>query len=124
MDLITQKVQGQPNIDHTTCQANLRPLMDAMELLTGRWKFVIIMALWFSGPMRFKELQRVVTGITAKVLTKELRDLEMNDIVSRTVLDTSPISVVYALTEHGKTLDKVILTLREWGLEHRQKIMQ
>ena len=96
--------------------------MDTMDLLSGRWKFVILLALWFGGKMRFKEIQRNIPKITGKVLSKELKDLEEHGILTRTVYDTAPISVVYELTEYGKTLDKVILALRDWGVNHRKKV--
>lgn len=108
---------------YSECTKHLLPLMDTMDLLTGRWKFVILLALWFGGKMRFKEIQRNIPGITGKVLSKELKHLEEHGILTRTVYDTAPISVEYELTAYGKTLDKVILTLREWGVKHRKKII-
>ncbi len=108
---------------YTECTKHLLPLMDTMELLSGRWKFVILLALWFGGKMRFKVLQRTIPGITGKVLSKELKLLEEHCILTRTVYDTAPITVEYELTEYGKTLDKVILPLREWGVIHRKKMI-
>lgn len=113
-----------PAHGYSECTRNLLPLMDTMELLTGRWKFIILLALWFSGKMRFKELQRSIPGITAKVLSNELKQLEEHKILTRTVLpETSPIAVEYELTEYGKTLDKVILSLRDWGIQHRKTMI-
>lgn len=97
--------------------------MDTMDLLSGRWKFVILLALWFGDKMRFKEIQRNIPGITGKVLSKELKQLEEHGIVTRTVHDTAPIAVVYELTPYGRTLDKVISSLREWGVKHRKKMI-
>lgn len=108
---------------YTECTKHLLPLMDTMDLLSGRWKFVILLALWFGGKMRFKEIQRNIPKITGKVLSKELKDLEEHGILTRTVFDTAPISVVYELTDYGKTLDKVIMALREWGVNHRKKVL-
>jgi DNA-binding HxlR family transcriptional regulator len=110
--------------EFTECTKHLLPLMDTMELLSGRWTFVILLALWFGGKLRFKELQRNIPGITGKVLTKALKHLEEHRILTRTVYDTAPISVVYELTDYGKTLDKVILTLRDWGVNHRKEILK
>lgn len=102
---------------------NIMAVHDAMEVLSGKWKIRIIGSLCFNK-MRFKELQREVNGITAKMLSKELRDLETNQLVKRTVYDTIPVTVEYELTEHGITLRKVIDELMQWGLQHRKKIMQ
>lgn len=108
---------------HSDCTKRLLPLMDTMEVLSGRWKVVILMALWYSGKLRFKEIQRNIPGITGKVLSKELKHLEQHGIITRTVHQTAPIAVDYELTVYGKSLDKVINTLREWGMKHRKKMI-
>lgn len=61
-------------------------------------------------------------GIPAKTLSKELKDLEQNGLVKRTVLDTMPVTVQYAITPYGRTLEKILLDLREWGIDHRAYI--
>lgn len=75
------------------------------------------------GPRRFKELQREVQGITPRMLSKELKELELNRLVNREVFDTSPITVTYSLTEHAESLCPVIQSLAEWGSRHREKIL-
>ena len=87
------------------CTKALLAIRDSMDVLNGKWKIVIIGSLTF-GEKRFKELQRDVDGITAKMLSKELKDLEINKLVKRTVFDTKPVTVEYRLTEHGKSLEK------------------
>ena len=72
---------------------------------------------------RLLNLQGDIPGLTGKVLSKELKHLEEHGILTRTFYDTSPISVVYELTTYGKNQDKVILTLREWGVNRRKKII-
>ena len=109
-------------VSTTECSRRLLPVKDTLEILNGKWKLLIIVSLHF-GDRRFKELQRETEGITAKVLSKELKDLEMNGLIKRSVYDTIPVSVVYSLTEYGKSLDKVIAALHEWGSNHRQRIM-
>jgi DNA-binding HxlR family transcriptional regulator len=81
----------------------------------------ILIALSIGGK-RFKNLERDITGITPKMLSKELRDLEMNELVKRTVYDTVSVTVEYSLTDYGKSLDEVIAALRNWGTNHRKKI--
>lgn len=104
------------------CNAHLLPVRDALDVLSGKWKLPIIMALTF-GNYRFKELHRQV-GITPKMLSKELKEMEQHNLVKRTVYDTIPVSVEYSLTPHGKTLKDVLRTLGEWGAKHRKHIMK
>lgn len=99
----------------------LVPVNDALYVLSGKWKIPIVIALGH-GNKRFKELQREVKGITAKMLSKELRDLELNELVTRTVYDTTPVSVEYELTKYSQSLDKVIIALAEWGIQHRKRL--
>lgn len=105
------------------CRTHLLPVRDALDLLGGKWKIPIIVALSF-GNRRFRELQRHIEGITAKMLSKELKDLEVNELVKRTVFDTTPVTVEYELTDYGKTLKKVIAELRKWGSEHRKRMLK
>lgn len=103
------------------CIEFIRPVRDVLDLINGKWKLPILIALSF-GTKRFKELERDVEGITPRMLSKELRDLETNQLITRTVYDSVPVSVEYSLTEYGKTLDDVIIALREWGKRHRKKL--
>lgn len=103
------------------CTAFIRPVRDVIDIIGGKWKLPILIALAF-GNKRFNELEKAVEGITPKMLSKELRDLEMNHLVQRTVYDTIPVAVEYSLTPYGKTLDTVIASLRDWGKIHRNKI--
>jgi DNA-binding HxlR family transcriptional regulator len=104
------------------CKGRLMPVRDALEVLSGKWKLPIMVALTF-GNKRFKEIAREVEGITDKMLAKELKDLEMNQLIKRSVYDTFPPTVEYSITEHGKSLHKVIMELGNWGVLHRKKIM-
>lgn len=104
------------------CQKAILPIRDALDVLNGKWKLQIILALTF-GDLRFKEMQRRIPGITPKMLSKELKDLEVNQLVKRSVYDTSPVTVEYALTPYGRTLKNVIVELEAWGKKHRERIM-
>jgi DNA-binding HxlR family transcriptional regulator len=64
-----------------------------------------------------------VVGISNKMLSKELKELELNKLVKRTVLDTHPVTVQYELTKHGKTLQTIINNLTAWGKEHRKEVI-
>lgn len=114
---------NKPKKDHDSeCSQYVLPIRDTLDLLSGKWKLPIIGALTF-GKKRFNELDREIPKITPRMLSKELRDLEMNQLVTRKVYDTKPVTVEYELTEYGKSLDKVLDALKEWGLEHRKRIM-
>lgn len=108
--------------DKQTCNKHILAVKDALDVLHGRWKLPIILALSF-GTKRFKEISRELDGITDKVLSKELKDLEMNQLITRTVYDAFPPVVEYAITEHGRSLHKVIRELGNWGAGHRRKII-
>lgn len=114
--------KGDERISHSECSKKLQPVKDALYILSGKWKLQIIIALKYDN-QRFKELQREVAGITAKMLSKELKELEQNDLVTRTVYDTIPVTVEYELTEYSKTLDPVIMSLGDWGAKHRKRLM-
>ena len=104
------------------CSQMILPVRDALDFLSGKWKLPIIIALSF-GNKRFREMANEINGITDKMLSKELRDLEQNQLVKRTVYDSVPVRVEYALTEYGSSLDSVINELRSWGIQHRKRIM-
>lgn len=116
---------GDNSHQHTaeTCNASIIAVKDALYVLNGKWKLPLIVAL-STGPMRFNDIQRSLDGITPKILSKELRELEMNEFVVRTVSPTIPVSVLYQLTPYSKSLEKVIEELRLWGIQHRERIVK
>jgi DNA-binding HxlR family transcriptional regulator len=106
--------------DH--CRAQMQAVQDTLDVMGGKWKIKILTILYF-GETHFMELQRRVTGIGSKMLSQELRDLEANGLVKRTVLETRPITVEYQLTAYGATLKDIIEDMEKWGRSHRQKII-
>jgi DNA-binding HxlR family transcriptional regulator len=104
------------------CTRSILPVRDALEVLSGKWKLPIIISLMF-GNKRFSQIAKEIPNITDKMLSKELRDLEANCLVKRTVYDSIPVVVEYSLTEYGHSLKPVIEVLREWGVAHRERIM-
>jgi DNA-binding HxlR family transcriptional regulator len=94
------------------------PFMQTMEILGGKWKFPILHELIDGKILRFKELERSVTGITPRMLVKELKDLEKNKIVKRKAYATVPPTVEYSLTELGRTLKPILTSLDDWGRMH------
>ncbi len=113
------------NIPHSkeACKASVNAVRDALYVLNGKWKLPMLVSL-INGPKRFKELQRDLEDITPKVLSKELRDLELNGFVTRTVYDTTPVTVIYERTDYANSLSKVISELHDWGMKHREHIKQ
>jgi DNA-binding HxlR family transcriptional regulator len=105
------------------CSARLVAVADALYAIGGKWKLRIIIALT-EGKKRFNELQRVVSGISAKVLSNELKEMELNGFVKRNVFTGTPVVVEYELTEYSGTLQEVLIALGNWGAMHREKIRQ
>lgn len=104
------------------CQVRMQAISDAMSLLSGKWKFHILGTLIEGNTLGFMDLLREINGIGTKMLSKELQDLEMNNLVSRTVMNTKPITVEYSLTEYGKSLSPLIDELAKWGGEYRKSV--
>lgn len=99
-------------------------VQDTMDVLQGKWKIKILSSICFYNKRRFSDILNDVSGISNKMLSKELKELEINQLVTRTVLDTYPVSIYYQLTEHGKTLRTIIDNMTEWGKKHRKKIIE
>ena len=97
---------------------NMLSIRDALDILGGKWKIPILLCLR-NGSKRFKELQREVNGITAKILSKELKELEMNKIITRKEYGDCPVIVEYSTTNYCKSLKKIVEGLQEWGDHHR-----
>lgn len=92
-----------------------------LDVIGGKWKGVILYHL-LQDTRRFGELQRLMSGITRRMLTLSLRELEEEGIVHREVYKQVPPKVEYSLTEYGRSLEPVISSLRAWGETHMKKI--
>jgi DNA-binding HxlR family transcriptional regulator len=104
------------------CSQTIIAIHDVMDILNGKWKISIIACLGY-GKMRYSELLKEVNGISGKMLSRDLKELEINQLITRHVKNTQPITVEYELTEYGATLKEPTKALAEWGLKHRQRIM-
>ncbi|MCG6188492.1 winged helix-turn-helix transcriptional regulator [Maribellus maritimus] len=107
--------------DIKTCRHKIMAIADTMYVLGGKWKMHIIAALYF-GEKRYSDLLEDIEGISGKMLSRELKEMEMNLLVSRTIKDTRPITVKYELTEYSQKLLPIIDNLADWGLKHRKEI--
>lgn len=96
---------------------------DTLAVLSGKWKIQLITTLNCGGALQFMEILRILDGIGPKMLSKELQDLEANLLVSRTVIETKPVTVKYELTPHGRTLERIINEMRLWGRAHRKEVI-
>ena len=110
------------NPEKEACKERILALKDAIDLLGGKWPLCILQCLSTSQGMRFKDLQATAAGISPKILSRELEILVQNQLVSRTVNPTKPVTVSYALTEHAIETQPVVQALLEFGLRHRRKI--
>ncbi|HEY0299154.1 MAG TPA: helix-turn-helix domain-containing protein [Arachidicoccus sp.] len=110
------------NIKNKVDKETILALKDAIELLGGKWKFCILHNLQNYGTMRFKDLQETSQGISPKVLSKTLQELEENLLITRTVNNTKPVTVSYELTKHAIESKPVLKALIDFGLKHRKKI--
>lgn len=90
------------------------PATLALNAIAGKWKLPAV-ALLFKGSMRFSELKENLEGISAKVLTRTLRELEKDGIIDRRVVSTMPVKIEYALSDIGYQLKPVLLEMRSWG---------
>lgn len=107
------------------CSNSLLAIRDTLETLGGKWKLQILHYLIAheSETNTFKKIERGINGISAKMLSKELKELTGNQLVSRKVNTGKPTTVEYAITEYGKSTDEITRELVEWGINHRKRIL-
>ncbi|TMB72584.1 MAG: helix-turn-helix transcriptional regulator [Deltaproteobacteria bacterium] len=96
------------------------PAETTLKIIGGRWKLMILRQL-AAGASRFGELHRDLNGISEKILTQHLRELEEDGVISRKIYPEVPAKVEYALTPSGKTLKPIIEAMHEWGITHSSR---
>jgi len=99
------------------------PVEGTVDVIGGKWKSVIIYHL-LDGKKRFNELKKLNLGITQRMLTLQLRELEADGIVHREVYPVVPPKVEYSLTDFGRSLEPIILLMREWGTQNMEKVIR
>jgi len=104
------------------CSQKILAISDTMEILNGKWKMSIIACLCYK-PMRYSELLKEVKGISGKMLSRELKDLEANELIMRNVQSTAPVSVEYTITDYGQSLKDLTNVIADWGFIHRKRII-
>lgn len=104
------------------CPAMLIASRDALEVIQGKWRIPIIISLTY-GNKRFGEIKKDINDISPKMLSQELKELERNKLISRTLYDSMPVTVEYSLTPLGKSLQKLLEELLTWGIHFRKEII-
>ncbi|EMA6341903.1 winged helix-turn-helix transcriptional regulator [Bacillus cytotoxicus] len=95
-----------------------------LSIISGKWKIVILYRLGLHGPMRFSAIQQLFPKITHKVLTKQLRELEDDGVVTRKVYPEVPPKVEYSLTELGESLQPILQMMYDWGEKRIKQLKQ
>lgn len=97
------------------------PIRDALDVINGKWRIQIVVAIK-SGCSHFNQIQKFVEGISPKMLSKELKELEQHNLIIKTVDNEYPAKITYQLDEYAKTLTPILFALREWGKQHRTRL--
>lgn len=104
------------------CSRKIRAIDDTMDILSGKWKVSIIARLCYK-PMRYSELLKDLNRISGKMLSRELQELEVNGLINRKVTSTKPLAVSYEMTQYGMSLKILTDVIADWGLQHRNRII-
>jgi DNA-binding HxlR family transcriptional regulator len=99
----------------------IQALQDTIYVIGGKWKLPIINSIC-NGNRRFREIERSIPGITTRMLSRELKDMEANQLLKRTVIPTSPVTVEYSPTDYCHSFGNIILQMIKWGKDHRERL--
>ncbi len=99
----------------------IKVIQDTMFVLGGKWKLPIILSI-YDGHKRFNDIATSIPNITNRVLSKELKHLEENFLISRKIISDYPIRIEYTVTDYCFSIEKVVKPMEEWGKNHREKV--
>ena len=116
---LIKEVLSNPRKQKTEVQA----LQDTIYVIGGKWKLPIINSIC-NGNRRFREIERSIPGITTRMLSRELKEMEANDLIKRTVTPDSPVVVEYTATDYCRSFGDIILEMIAWGKSHRSRILK
>lgn len=109
--------------DFEECQKVRLSLNDTLTVIGGKWKLPLITVMLRDGKKQFNQLSRLL-GISPRILSKELAELEINMLILREVKNTKPITVEYSVTKYCESLVDIILVLNDWGRKHKEALRQ
>ena len=109
--------------EYCDCLNTVKPVRDALDVINGKWKLPIIISVGV-GNDRFTDIQDSIPGITPKVLAKELKELEQHRLIRRHIIADYPIKISYKLEPYADTLTPIIYALKDWGINHRAKVLE
>ncbi|KAA2242005.1 helix-turn-helix transcriptional regulator [Chitinophaga agrisoli] len=99
----------------------IQALQDTIYVVGGKWRLPIINSIC-NGNKRFRDIQRSIPGITTRMLSRELKEMELNKLINRTVYADTPVTVEYTSTDYCYSFGPIILAMIDWGKKHRKKI--
>ncbi len=99
----------------------MKYIHDTLYVISGKWKMLIIVSLR-NGNKRYREIGKSIPNITFRMLSRELKEMELNKLVSRTVRSETPVLIEYELTDYARTLWPLLTEMIEWGRNHRKVI--
>ncbi len=111
-------------MEHKTCNLDSCEVRDALGVIGGKWKNLIMYAVGANGTIRFNQLHKAVPGISQKMLTQQLRELERDGLINREFYQEIPPRVEYSATELGKTVGSVYAEVHAWQKENIDKILR
>ncbi|MBA2943574.1 helix-turn-helix transcriptional regulator [Paenibacillus sp. CGMCC 1.16610] len=115
---MAKDIRSRIEIDQINCEKEL-----TLALIGGKWKLIILWHLGIDGTKRFSELQRLIPHITQKILTNQLRELEEDQLVERTVYPVVPPKVEYKLTPYGESLVPILKLMYNWGKNYGEEVL-
>jgi DNA-binding HxlR family transcriptional regulator len=116
-EALIKEVLSEPRNQKEEIQA----LQDTIYVIGGKWKLPIINSIC-NGNRRFREIERSIPGITTRMLSRELKDMEANHLLKRTVIPTSLVTVEYSPTDYCHSFGDIILQMIKWGKDHRERL--
>ncbi|MDR6555006.1 helix-turn-helix domain-containing protein [Paenibacillus qinlingensis] len=115
---MAKDIRSRIEIDQINCEKEL-----TLALIGGKWKLIILWHLGIDGTKRFSQLQRLIPHITQKILTNQLRELEEDQLVERTVYPVVPPKVEYKLTPYGESLVPILKLMYNWGKNYGEEVL-
>jgi DNA-binding HxlR family transcriptional regulator len=112
------------SLTDTSQQSNCSAMSDVLNRIGDKWSVMVVGMLGRSGTLRFNELKRMINGVSQRMLTLTLRNLERDGLVTRTIYPEVPPRVEYGLTALGKTLQEPISALWDWSAENHHAIVE